>query len=151
NFALNQQKLAVMKCPSDVVLPPKRYPPNPDLGPWALGNYLANNGLGPMHSTADPATSVQRPGAVMVNSKVTLAGITAGTSNTMLVSECLNVPGDGVNEDWRGNLTYPENCLFNWNYTPNAGNPDQVRTGLCVSVPRAPCVGAHSAYSDRNE
>jgi prepilin-type N-terminal cleavage/methylation domain-containing protein/prepilin-type processing-associated H-X9-DG protein len=151
NFALNKQKLPVMKCPSDLDLPPKIYPPDPTLGPWALGNYLANNGLGPMRSTTDPAASVQKQGVFLVNSKVTLTGITDGTSNTLLVSECLNVPGNGTDEDWRGNLTYPENCLFNWNYTPNAGNPDQVRSGLCVSVPRAPCIGAHSAYSDRNE
>jgi hypothetical protein len=85
----------------------------------------------------------------MVNSKTRLTDLTDGTSSTMLVSECLTVPGSGNDEDWRGNLSYPENCLFHWNHTPNTSNPDWLRTGLCVSVPRAPCVGTHSAYNDR--
>jgi prepilin-type N-terminal cleavage/methylation domain-containing protein/prepilin-type processing-associated H-X9-DG protein len=149
NTLLNRTKLKVFKCPADNDLPPKPYPPDPTVGPWALGNYLANNGLGPMRSDWQPLSSVVQPGAFMVNSQVRLGDITDGTSNTMLVSECLNVPGSGGDEDWRGNLSYPENCLFHWNYPPNTSNPDWLRQGLCVSVPRAPCVARHTAYNDR--
>jgi prepilin-type processing-associated H-X9-DG protein len=85
----------------------------------------------------------------MVNSKTTIAGITDGTSNTMLVAECLNIPGTGAREDWRGNMTYPENSTFHWNHTPNTSNPDWLRDVLCVSVPRAPCIGTHTAYNNR--
>jgi prepilin-type N-terminal cleavage/methylation domain-containing protein len=151
NFLLNRTQVRLYKCPSDADLPPKPYPPEPDLGPWAVGNYLCNNGLGPMHSDWKPQTSVAQPGVFMVNSKTRIADITDGTSNTMLISECINVPGTGTQEDWRGNLTYPENCVFHWNYPPNSSNPDWLRDILCVSIPEAPCVGKHSAYNDRLE
>jgi hypothetical protein len=68
----------------------------------------------------------------------------------MFVTECLNFPGTPGKEDWRGNLTYPENCLFHWNYTPNTSSPDWLRDVLCVNVPQAPCVGTHTAYNNRN-
>jgi prepilin-type N-terminal cleavage/methylation domain-containing protein/prepilin-type processing-associated H-X9-DG protein len=151
NFFLNKTQVKLYKCPSDVDLPPKIYPPNPDLGPWALGNYLCNNGLGPMRSDWKPETSVEKPGVFMVNSKTRIADLTDGTSTTMLISECLNVPGAGDHEDWRGNLTYPENCIFHWNHTPNRSDPDWLRDILCTSVREAPCIGTHSAYNDRLE
>ncbi len=167
NFQLNQQQIALMRCPSAPRRDPKIYPPlpppfPPGIAPFAVGNYLANNGLGPTVSlpTADPRTSVQSPGVFMVNSKTKITEITDGTSNTLLVSECLNNAGNpsagttscgpGGTEDWRGNLTYPENCLFNWNYTPNSSNPDWLRTCLCTSSPQAPCVVKFSSYSTRN-
>jgi prepilin-type N-terminal cleavage/methylation domain-containing protein len=149
NFLLNRTKVKLFKCPSDIELPPKPYPPDPSIGPWALGNYLANNGLGPMISHWEPAPSVAQPGVFMVNSKTRIADLLDGTSTTMLVTECLNVPGIGSREDWRGNLSYPENCLFHWNHTPNTSNPDWLRDVLCVSVPRAPCIGTHTAYNNR--
>ncbi|HLJ91743.1 MAG TPA: DUF1559 domain-containing protein [Gemmataceae bacterium] len=159
NFQLNQQQLALMQCPSAPERPPKIYPPlpppaPPGIAPFAVGNYLANNGLGPAVSlaTADPKTSVKSPGVFMVNSKVRITDITDGTSNTMLVSECLNNLGDPAKgtEDWRGNLTYPENCLFNWNNTPNSATPDWLRDVLCTSTPQAPCIAMFTAYNNRN-
>jgi prepilin-type N-terminal cleavage/methylation domain-containing protein/prepilin-type processing-associated H-X9-DG protein len=149
NFFINQTKLKLFKCPSDADLPPKRYPPDLTIGPWALGNYLCNNGLGPMLSDYRPANSVTRPGVFMVNSKTRIADITDGTSNTMFVSECINVPGTGNQEDWRGNLTYPENSQFHWNNTPNSSTPDWLRNVLCVSIPEAPCIGTHTAFNNR--
>ena len=149
NFLLNRTQLKMFKCPSDPELPPKPYPPNPDIGPWALGNYLCNNGLGPMRSDWVPETSVEKPGVFMVNSKTRVAGVRDGTSNTMFVSECVNVPGAGGREDWRGNLTYPENCVFHWNHTPNSSSPDWLRDVLCVSVPEAPCIFTHTAFNNR--
>ena len=53
-------------------------------------------------------------------------------------------------EDWRGNLTYPENCLFNWNNTPNSPTPDWLRDVLCTSTPIAPCIAKFTAYNNRN-
>jgi prepilin-type N-terminal cleavage/methylation domain-containing protein/prepilin-type processing-associated H-X9-DG protein len=149
NFLLNRTKVPLFQCPSAPDLPPRPYPLDPTIGPWALGNYLANNGLGPMKSDSKPLTSVVQPGVFMVNSKMRTADILDGTSNTMFVTECLNFPGTSGKEDWRGNLTYPENCMFHWNYTPNTGNPDWLRDVLCVNVPQAPCIATHTAYSNR--
>jgi hypothetical protein len=102
-----------------------------------------------MRSDYRPETSVDRPGVFLVNSKTRIASIKDGTSNTMFVSECINVPGGGGREDWRGNLTYPENGVFHWNHTPNSSNPDWLRDILCTSVPEAPCIGTHTAFNNR--
>jgi prepilin-type processing-associated H-X9-DG protein len=93
----------------------------------------------------------------------TIASITDGTSNTMALSELLNnkddpTPrrlSDGTNAprgttDWRGNLTYDENNLFNWNYTPNSSAPDRLRPNYCTSSPWAPCIPSGSAFNNRN-
>src|SRR5262245_58590377 len=149
NFLLNRTKLKMFKCPSDQDLPPKIYPPDPSLGPWALGNYLCNNGYGPMRSDYRPDTSVARPGVLMVNSRTRVASLPDGASNPLFRRQCLNVPGGGGREDWRGNLTYPENCVFHWNHTPNSSNPDWLRDILCTSIPEAPCIGTHTAFNNR--
>jgi prepilin-type N-terminal cleavage/methylation domain-containing protein len=150
NFKLNSANIPVMQCPSDVNAPPVEYP-GQAIGPFALGNYLANNGLGPMVSEYRPALSVAAPGVFMVNSRTRMAEIADGTSNTLLVAECLNIPSPsgGQKYDWRGNLTYPEYCLFHWNNTPNSTSPDWLRDVLCVSIARAPCIATHTAYNNR--
>jgi prepilin-type N-terminal cleavage/methylation domain-containing protein len=149
NFQLNQAQIQLFQCPSAMTQPPQFYPPDKTIGPYALGNYLANNGLGPMKSESDPIKSVVKPGVFMVNSKLRLTDIKDGTSTTLFVTECLNFPATATTADWRGNLTYPENCLFHWNYTPNTSNPDWLRDVLCVNVPQAPCLAKHTAYSNR--
>lgn len=148
NFRLNQSNVPIMQCPSDVPVGPVGYP-GLTIGPYALGNYLANNGLGPMLSEYRPDLSVARTGVFMVNSRTRLANITDGTSNTLAVAECLNIPPEGSQVDWRGNLTYPEYCLFHWNNTPNSSNPDWLRNVLCINIRRAPCIGTHTAFSNR--
>jgi prepilin-type N-terminal cleavage/methylation domain-containing protein len=149
NIRLNQANVPVMQCPSDVDVPPAGFPGITST--FALGNYLANNGFGPMISEYRPELSVTKPGVFMVNSRTRIAEIADGLSNTLLVAECLNVPspGGGTKFDWRGNLTYPENCLFHWNNTPNSSNPDWLRDVLCVSIPRAPCITTHTAFNNR--
>ena len=150
-------KLSVMKCPSDLDSDPVPYGPlktNPTYAGFKLakGNYLANNGMGPMSSTFDPSLSVVKKGVFMVNSSTSIGDIIDGTSSTLLVAECVNVPSnaDGSgNEDWRGVMTYPEYSTFHWNYTPNTSEPDNIRDVLCVSIDRAPCIGVHTGYSNR--
>ena len=76
----------------------------------------------------------------MINSRTRISDITDGTSNTALVSELLRSrPGD----DHRGILHYPEGPLYQHNRTPNNPTPDEMRSGLCVSIVRAPCVGSY--------
>ncbi len=86
----------------------------------------------------------------MVNRRMRIADMIDGTSNTLLVSEVIANASTATASDWRGNLTYPENCMFHWNSPPNTTTPDRLRTPLCVSTPRAPCTGAFTAFNNRN-
>jgi prepilin-type N-terminal cleavage/methylation domain-containing protein len=136
---------------------------------FAKGNYAANNGLGPMEElwTADipikrtdtPLPSfvpsgatipgVQFAGVFFLNSNLTPADIRDGLSNTAFVSELYPVGSEGSTFDFRGVLHYPEGCLYHHNDTPNSNVSDRVRSGECISVPAAPCIGSFSGYLDR--
>jgi prepilin-type N-terminal cleavage/methylation domain-containing protein/prepilin-type processing-associated H-X9-DG protein len=136
----------VFRCPSDIdvhlAIPSAPY--------WARGNYVANNGIGPMtvdHTAPfEPATTVVKKGVFLQNSKTRMADLTDGSSNTVFVSELLKAPNDS---DFRGVMHYPEGALYQHNRTPNSPIPDDFRTGLCVSFPRGPCVGTYGDWSTR--
>src|SRR5262249_28303220 len=107
--------LQIFKCPSDndVDIVGGAWGKN-----WARGNYVANNGIGPMLSTTKnpytPERSVKVPGVFMINSQVRIADIPDGTSQTALVSELIKSPG----EDWRGVMHHPEGPLDQHENTP---------------------------------
>ncbi|MGE0759998.1 MAG: DUF1559 domain-containing protein, partial [Pirellulaceae bacterium] len=153
NQFLNGQDVPTFQCPSAIKRPPAPYPGIAGFL-WAQGNYVCNNGLGPMRSVpvAQGIATVALNGSAMfvVNRGVGMRDIIDGTSNTMLVTEVLNNGVQGNLSDWRGNLTYPENCMFHWNHAPNTTTPDWLRTALCLSTPRAPCTGTFTAYNTRN-
>lgn len=65
---------------------------------WARGNYVANNGIGPMTETTTIDTNSRPQGVFMLQSKNRFADITDGTTNTVFLSELLKSPGN----DWRG-------------------------------------------------
>jgi prepilin-type N-terminal cleavage/methylation domain-containing protein/prepilin-type processing-associated H-X9-DG protein len=183
NNALNSVNVSFMQCPSAPQYGPKIYPVYPPgasvvVAPFAMGNYVANGGLGPdtccgkfSSIPLNPSPSLYLgtgftsaagdPSGVFLlqlqgGQGRTISSISDGTSNTLMVSEVINNQGDpsnkkyavGGTEDWRGNLTYDENCMFHWNYTPNSSNPDWVRDTLCTSSLKAPCIPSGTSYVD---
>ena len=152
--------LTLFQCPSDV-----RPGPNDTYGEalrFARGNYVANNGFGPMREwSGGPghATPLERPtpygtlgtegaGVFYVNSWLAMSDLRDGTSQTALVSETRAVRDS---RDGRGILHYPEGPLYHHNYTPNSLIPDEVRTAWCRSMPESPCIGTFGAWNQRNE
>lgn len=152
NQFLNAADIPTFRCPTAPQNPPAPYPGIAGFT-WALGNYVCNNGLGP-YTSLTPATAeiarVVRRGVFMVNKNMRIGDMTDGTSNTLMVSEVFANASTTTASDWRGNLTYPENCMFHWNSPPNTTTPDRLRTPLCISTPRAPCTGAFTAFNNRN-
>jgi hypothetical protein len=74
-----------------------------------------------------------------------IADLHDGTSFTALASETIRSKGD----DFRGVMHYPEGPIYQHNRTPNTTTPDDWRGALCVSIPKAPCINAYSAYNNR--
>lgn len=143
NNRISSTFLKVTKCPSDV---------NPVIicswgtaVVWARGNYVANNGIGPMTETTTIDVNSRPQGVFMLQSKSRFADITDGTSNTVFVSELLNSPGN----DWRGVMHYPEGSLYHHNQTPNSPVPDEFRQGMCLSILRAPCVPTSTSWNPK--
>jgi prepilin-type processing-associated H-X9-DG protein/prepilin-type N-terminal cleavage/methylation domain-containing protein len=135
NWFVAMQFLPVFECPSD---------PRPDLiyGVWSRGNYAANDGIGPMAERGPNDIPTRQTGLFFLNGLKTLSSITDGTSSTAMASEVIKSPGNDV----RGATFWEEGNLYQHNFTPNDSTPDQVRTGFCVSIPAAPCVGAYPNY-----
>ena len=134
--------LSGMNCPSA-----KR-----DTGLWyntyAKGNYAANNGIGPMVEWFDPPTD-RMAGVFYLSYKwtgMTPGDISDGLSHTAFVSEILTVKKEGMYDDVRGVMQYPEGPLYHHNRTPNDSYPDYVRQDCCVNTPDAPCEIATIAY-----
>lgn len=130
--------IPMMLCPSDRSV-------DLALNAYRRGNYVANSGIGALQSLTTPKDPSRISGPFTMNSRTEMRDFLDGSSNTVLVSEVMKVDGN----DFRGVMHYPEGSLYQHDRTPNTGIPDGIRTSLCVSVPRAPCVGTHSAYNDR--
>ena len=72
-------------------------------------------------------------GPFMVNRKLKLKAVTDGLSNTVMVSEVLNIEGN----DSRGTLHWGAGAHFLLTHPPNASFNDLTRH--CVTKPEAPC------------
>ncbi len=145
NNAVMGAFIGAFKCPSDgeVAL---ALPGSPG---WARGNYVGNNGIGPQVNTTDINASPPARGAAgLFDTRLNrnLRDITDGSSNTVMASELVKVPGN----DFRGVMHYPEGPLYQHNNTPNTSIPDSFRSSLCVSVTGAPCTGTYTAWNNRN-
>jgi prepilin-type N-terminal cleavage/methylation domain-containing protein len=140
SYEITSIAIPSMVCPSDIDV-------NLAYNAYRRGNYAGNSGIGPLHSVGDPNDPTRTAaGPFTMNSSVKMRDFIDGTTNTALVAELLKVPGD----DFRGVMHYPEGPLYMHDQTPNSSVPDQFRTSLCISIPRAPCVGTYTAYNNRS-
>ena len=155
NIEVCRQVLSVFLCPSDVKVKPLKNDRGHD--DYARGNYLANNGLGPMRDSdytnlpvirEVPGTGTTSPyaaGVFYLNSQTTFAEIRDGSSNTAFLSEIRLTKG----HDFRGVMFHGEGSLYHHNRTPNSLVPDDIRESLCVDNPDAPCTGAFTSWKPR--
>ena len=138
--------LPVMQCPSDKVIAPLLRLDNPA---FAHGNYVGNDGIGPMGTEMpnfggiDTRPEVER-GVFYCNSNKKIRDFTDGTTNTVMVCEIILTEGD-----FRGVMHYPEGCLYHHNYLPNDKTKDWIRGYMCINNDAAPCVGAYGGVGDR--
>ena len=145
NTVVVSQPIKTFFCPSDKES-------EPSLGSYARGNYVANNGIGPMAEWTVPQGVAALPplsregGLFYFNSDYKIAQIIDGTSQTAMVSEVRTAPPN----DFRGVMHYPEGPFYHHNYTPNSLVPDQMRGALCVNTVREPCVGVFTAWNNRS-
>jgi prepilin-type processing-associated H-X9-DG protein len=110
------------------------------------GNYVANNGIGPMVEAWRTDMPINRPGGVFyIDSRTKIEGITDGTSNTVLVSEVVNVIGP----DFRGQYATTDGTYFHANNPPNSSQPDWGRDDGCFSTTAEPCVKTWTVLTPR--
>jgi len=152
--------IPLFHCPSDVRPVPANWGTVKDQT-YARGNYVGNNGVGPMrewHGPNGPGhdRDMIRPGGreaagvLYINSWLSMAEIPDGTSNTAMVSEIRAVNDvKGIYADGRGIMHYSEGNMYQHNYTPNSLVPDQIRLSWCVTTPEAPCIGRFPSHNTR--
>ena len=157
NLQIMGKQLPIMLCPSDQKVPVlTRMSGRPT---FAHGNYLANNGIGPMGELSYEDESDSRitnglAGVFYINSKTKVRDFTDGTTQTAMICEIILTPGDTSLPEWqhdmRGVMHYPEGCLYHHNNTPNTLSPDWIREAYCNNINKlAPCVGAYSSAGNR--
>ncbi|NLF70903.1 MAG: DUF1559 domain-containing protein [Candidatus Anammoximicrobium sp.] len=137
------ETITLFHCPSDV-----RPKPNDTYTPslYSRGNYVANNGIGPMTEWRGSAAMTREGGMFFMDSQLTMADLRDGTSQTAAVSEIRAVTNT---RDGRGMLHYVEGPIYHHNFTPNSMVPDEVRTAWCINELEAPCIGAFAAWNAR--
>ncbi|WP_339909974.1 DUF1559 domain-containing protein [Symmachiella dynata] len=154
---LRESPLSYMTCPTDVDVGLADFTDGTTVySSWARGNYNANVGPGP-GCVADGVDFYAPPveygggksGAPFsINVGRRIRDFRDGTSNTVLISEILKVPGN----DFRGVMfLLPEFGYYNHDRSPNTSTPDDLRGGTygqCVSIDRAPCVGPFTGWQD---
>ena len=114
------------------------------------GNYVVNWGNA-KYDTAPPTTGnapfYHVGGNRGTPGVVTLASITDGTSNTLLMSETLKAWSHDDN-DWRGDIHNDDGVFkFMTLLTPNSSAPDVVNWAIPNNDPRMPVTTAGSQYS----
>jgi len=136
-------RLTAMQCPSD------RDAGELWGGAFALGNYGANNGIGPMlyHSAYPGGSPASRPngGPFDANTKASSRDFTDGMSNSLMIAE-LRKPQTGA--DARTVMFYPEGPFVHVNDNPNSFVADSTRNP-CLTSTEVPCTGIFSLWYER--
>ena len=120
---------------------------------FAKGNYVANNGMGPMTESAPADLPLEREGGIFyLNGNMPIARIRDGTSQTAMVSEVRRGQvHDSPPSDFRGVLHFPEGSLYHHNYTPNSLVADTIRASHCPGDESlVPCIGTYSSWKPRS-
>jgi prepilin-type processing-associated H-X9-DG protein len=140
-------KVPIYYCPTDV---------GSDLNSPAAyyqrrrGNYVVNWG-NVKYDTAPPSTGnapfYHYNGNRSTPAVVTIANITDGTSNTLMMSETLKAKSADDN-DWRGDIQNDDGVFkFMTFLTPNTSAPDVVNWAIPDGDPKMPVSTAGSQYS----
>ena len=142
NIAITSRTLSIFQCPSATPVEPLEVGGVPQ---EARGNYVANNGFGPMVEHNLDTQVEREAGAFYFNSKLRWADFRDGTSHTALLSEICLQPGNEL----RGCTYSAEGSFYHHNHPPNSSTPDELRAGWCINTPRAPCIEAFASHKDR--
>ena len=96
---------------------------------------------------ADNPYGVANPVPAVFNFNLThtLADISDGTSNTMMVSETIAAPP--IRKTRRGIWWYEWGARFSAQYRPNSPIPDQVWSTQCVSTTESPCTSSAPCWT----
>ena len=134
-------------CPSDPANPKNENGSSLTNEQGFHGNYVLLGG-NDFFNAGGPAKSTDLNGLFFVDSKLRMADITDGTSNTLFASEIVLVKDGAVGsgqEDIRGRYHNVRHAgaLFSTKYPPNTNQPD--RHNFCLNtVKKAPCTSTGS-------
>lgn len=133
NQTVHLTLLAVTLCPSDHQETPSSVLPYPQV----KGNYAVNWGNTNWRQT-NLIDQPYKTAPFGLNSAVALAGVTDGTSQTLLLAEVMStLSGDNRGGIWNHDAG-TSNC--NTATTPNSPTPDQLAKPWCVASGNPPCV-----------
>lgn len=145
NDTLRESFLPAFACPSDDKVELVYYVSGTRY--YGRGNYIVSIGVGDIadgRSTYDSRHFPKENAIFSFNSSTKFSSIRDGLSYTALMSELLKSPGN----DFRGATFNVAYSFYSHSRTPNDKTPDELRGGggydLCVSIPRAPCIGAYA-------
>jgi hypothetical protein len=112
--------------------------PPPDYNDGFHGNYLLCHG----NEQVTEANSTNMNGIFFYLSRITMAEIRDGTSNTVMGAEIITLRERAGQRDWRGRYYRADHLssIFSTNMPPNTPVADRCRTCEAGSPPEAPCI-----------
>ncbi len=114
--------------------------PPPDYNDGFHGNYLLCHG----NQQVTESNSTSMNGLFFYQSKITMAEIRDGTSNTVMGAEIITIRERGGQRDWRGRYYRADHLssIFSTHMPPNTRTADRCRTCQADNLEEAPCIGS---------